>query len=141
LKTLYLETSALLAWLLGEPAAEQVKSRIDAAQTIATSWLTLLEAERALIRGESQRILKAGEAEKLRGLLNRSKAGWVLMEISEEVRERASRAFPAEPVRTLDAIHLATALLFMRVLPELELLSCDERILRNAASLGIAGIQ
>jgi uncharacterized protein with PIN domain len=138
LKALYLETSALLAWLLGEPSASQVKSRVDAAPTIATSWLTLLEAERALIRAEAQRVLKAGEAEILRGLLNRSKAGWVLMEISEKVRERANQTFPAEPVRTLDAIHLATALLFMRVFPELELLSYDERILRNAASLGIA---
>jgi uncharacterized protein with PIN domain len=137
LKTVYLETSALLAWLLGEPSAAEVKSRVDAAQTVATSCLTLLEAERALIRGETQGILKAGQAEKLRGLLSRSKAGWVLMEISEEVRARANRVFPSEPVRTPDAIHLATALVFMRVFPELELVSCDRRILENAASLGI----
>jgi uncharacterized protein with PIN domain len=137
LKALYLETSALLAWLLGEPGAAEVKSRADAVRTVVTSCLTLLEAERAIIRGETQGILKAGQAEKLRGLLNRSKAGWVLMEISEEVRARASRMFPAEPVHTLDAIHLATALVFLRVFPELELLTCDRRILGNAASHGI----
>jgi predicted nucleic acid-binding protein len=138
LKALYLETSALLAWLLGEPSAAGVKLRVDAAQAVATSWLTLLEAERTLVRGETQGVLKAAEAEKLRGLLSRSKTGWMLMEISAEVRERAARAFPSEPIRTLDAIHLATALILMRVFPALELLSFDSRILRNAESLGIA---
>ncbi|NLF27468.1 MAG: type II toxin-antitoxin system VapC family toxin [Clostridiales bacterium] len=138
MKALYLETSALLAWMLGEPSGSQVKSCVDAAQTIATSQLTLLEAERALIRAESQRILKAGEVERIRGLLHRSKAAWVLMEVAEEVRGRASRAFPNEPIRTLDAIHLASALLFMRIFPELELLSHAARILQNAASLGIS---
>jgi uncharacterized protein with PIN domain len=138
LTVIYFETSALLAWLLGEPCAAEVKSTIDNAQTVVTSSLTLLEAERALIRAETLGILTAGEGEKLRGLLARSKAGWMLMEISEEVRARASRVFPAEPIKTLDAIHLATALLFMRVFPSLELFSYDQRILKNAAALGVA---
>ncbi|MBM3792162.1 MAG: type II toxin-antitoxin system VapC family toxin [Acidobacteria bacterium] len=59
------------------------------------------------------------------------------MEISEQVRERAARAFPAEPVRTLDALHLATALLFMRVYPDLRILTYDRRIADNAQALGI----
>jgi hypothetical protein len=122
---------------MGEPCSSEVKSHIDAAQTIVTSALTLVEAERALIRAEAQQMLNAGQAEKLRGLLSRCKAGWILMEISEEVRARASRFFPSEPVRTLDAIHLATALLFMRVFPALELLSYDNRVLLNARALGI----
>jgi len=138
LRVIYFETSALLAWLMGEPCAAEVKASIDNAQTVVTSALTLVEAERALIRAESQGIVSAAEAEKLRGLLARSKAGWVLMEISEEVRTRASRVFPAEPVRTLDAIHLATALLFLRVFPSLELFSYDRRIVQNANSLGIS---
>jgi ABC-type hemin transport system ATPase subunit len=82
--------------------------------------------------------LRTGDAERLRGLLARSKAGWILMEISEEVRERATRVFPDEPVRTLDAVHLATALVFLRAFPALELFSYDERILRNAKALGLS---
>ncbi len=137
MRTIYFETSALLAWLLGEPAAGEVKSHIDNAQSVATSCLTLLEAERALIRGEIQGVLTASDAEKLRGLLARAQSGWVLMEICEEVRMRASRFFPSEPIRTLDAIHLATALVFTRVFPALEILSYDRRIAKNAAALGI----
>ena len=137
MNVIYFETSALLAWLLGEPSAAEVKSKIDKAETVVTSVLTTVEAERALIRAETREIISAAEAEKLKGLLARSKAGWILMEISEDVRARASRFFPVEPVRTLDAIHLATALTFMRVFPSLELLSHDQRILENARALGI----
>ncbi|MDM7995767.1 MAG: type II toxin-antitoxin system VapC family toxin [Acidobacteriota bacterium] len=137
MKALYLESSALLAWLLGESSAAEVKKIIDEADTVVTSVLTILEAERALIRAESASLLSAGDAEKLKGLLAQSSVGWALMEISEDVRHRAGRYFPAEPVRTLDAIHLATALLFMRVFPSLEMLSYDQRILRNAIALGI----
>lgn len=38
-------------------------------------------------------------------MLGRNKAGWILMEISQEVRSRAGRVYPVEPVRTLNAIH------------------------------------
>lgn len=138
MKTVYFETSAMLAWLFGEPHSVEVKSCIDSAETVVTSVLTIVEAERALIRAEAMKQLIPADGEKLRGLLARSKAEWILMEISEDVRARASRFFPVEPVRTLDAIHLATAMLFMQTSPSLELLSYDQRILRNAAILGIA---
>jgi len=133
----YVESSALLAWLLGEPRAQEVIFTLDQAHTVATSVLSLLEVERTLHRAEHLQILTAGQAERLRGLLARSKAGWILMEISEEVRSRAGRAFPVEPVRTLDAIHLATVLIFLRAFPDLKLLSYDERILKNTRPLGI----
>ena len=133
----YVESSALLTWLLGEPRAHEVSTALDKAQTVVTSVLSLVEVERALNRAEVQRILTAGQAERLRGMLVRSTAGWILMEISEEVRARAGRVFPVEPVRTLDAIHLATVLMSMRAFPDLRLLSYDERILANARPLGI----
>ncbi len=135
--SVYVESSSLLAWLFGEPSASQVIAVMDSAESIATSVLSLVEVQRALHRAEYQRILTPAQAERLRGMLGRSKSGWILMEISEEVRSRAARAFPVEPVRTLDAVHLATALLFIRVFPDLKLLSFDERILKNARSLGI----
>jgi len=60
------------------------------------------------------------------------------MALSEEVLARASRPFPVEPVRTLDAIHLATALEFTAAFPDLRLVSCDSRVRENAEALGIA---
>jgi predicted nucleic acid-binding protein len=133
---IYFESSAVLAWLLGEPRAGEVIAQINEAQAVVTSVLTLVEIERALIRAERQQLLTAVQSEKLRGLLARARAGWILMEISEDVRARASRLFPAEPVGTLDALHLATALVCAQALPDLRLLSLDHKILENARSLG-----
>ena len=51
---LYLESSAVLTWLLGETNARQVRTRVDSASIIVTSVLTLLETDRTLIRAEQQ---------------------------------------------------------------------------------------
>jgi hypothetical protein len=40
-------------------------------------------------------------------------------------------------VRTLDAIHLSTALLFAAAYPDLAVLTSDERVARNAEALGL----
>ena len=137
MKAVYLETSALLAWLLGEARAPEVARAIDEADVVVSSVMTLVEVQRALVRAETLNILNSADAERLRGLLSRIRQGWTLMEISADVRARACRVFPVEPLRTLDAVHLATALLFMQAFPSLKLLSCDQRMLRNSGALGI----
>lgn len=134
---IYLETSAVLAWLLDQNGAGSVREAVDRAEVVVTSTLTLAETERALVRAEALGHLKAAEGQRLRGLLTRAQAGWFRMTVSETVLSRAGRAFPVEPVRTLDAVHLATALTFTQAFPDLTLLSFDRRILANAEALGI----
>jgi hypothetical protein len=134
---LCLETSAVLTWLLGEPRSAEVLSLTRNARHIATSVLTVIETQRALVRAETLKLLSPAEAQKLRGLVARSRRAWYLMEVSEEVQDLAGKEFPVEPVRTLDAIHLSTALVFLRAFPGLSLLSYDQRILQNARALGI----
>jgi predicted nucleic acid-binding protein len=133
----YIESSALLAWLFGEPQARSVISSLNRAKSVMTSVLSIVEAERIINRAEGNKMLTAGQAQQVRGMMERAKAGWILMEITEKVRIRAGRLFPVEPVRALDAIHLATALVFMQVFPDLVILSFDNRILENARPLGI----
>ncbi len=50
--------------------------------------------------------------------------------------DRARRPFPSEPVRTLDAIHLASALAVRSTVPSMELRSLDDRIRRAGEQLG-----
>src|SRR5215471_17378338 len=52
--------------------------------------------------------------------------GLFALPIDQEILERVSHPFPEEPVRTLDAIHLATALLVGRTVADLALLSLDD---------------
>lgn len=137
MKAVYVETSAVLAWLLGESSAQVVRERVDAANAVLTSVLTYVETERGLLRTEASESLSGGDAQRLRGLLARARSNWLSMAISEEVLARAGRAFPVEPLRTLDAIHLATALEFTKGFPEMAILSFDQRINENARALGI----
>jgi hypothetical protein len=53
------------------------------------------------------------------------------------VVERARRPFPAEPLRALDAIHLATALIVAADAPGMGLLSFDRRIRQAGKALGL----
>ena len=138
MKVIYLESSALLHWILGQSRAVEVRRTVDRAETVLTSTLTVTEAGRALIRAEDQGLLRGGDAQRLRGLINRAQASWTRMSVSGDVLARAARAFPVEPVRTLDAIHLATALEFASVFPDLHVLSFDQRVCQNAEALGIA---
>jgi hypothetical protein len=50
----------------------------------------------------------------------------------------AREELPVEPVRALDAIHLASARLFHADLNDVSILSFDHRIRANAPALGIA---
>ena len=138
MSAVYLESSAVLHWLLGQSGAPEVRRAVDRADAVLISALTLTESERALIRAESEGVLRGGDAQRLRGLLNRAQAAWTRMTVSAAVLARAGRAFPVEPVRTLDAIHLATALEFATTFPDLQLLSFDRRVRDNAEVLGIA---
>lgn len=137
MSALYLETSAVLSWLLGQAHAGEVRTTVDAAEVVVTSVLTFAETERALVRAESEELVRAADGQRLRGLLQRASTGWMRMTISEEILARAGRPFPLEPVRTLDAIHLATALAFTRAFADLRLLSLDRRLLGNARALGL----
>jgi len=138
MNVIYLESSALLHWIVGQSRAAEVRRAVDQAETVLTSALTLTETERALVRAEEQDLIKGGDAQRLRGLVHRSQAAWTRMGVSDAVLARAARPFPVEPVRTLDAIHLATALEFALVFPDLRLLSFDRRVCQNAEALGLA---
>ena len=136
----YLESSAAVSWLFGESGASDVVRRMDEAEIVVTSQLTIVEVERAIHRAIVQKLIKEASAQKLRGLLARERKKWVTMGLTDGVLARAGSAFPIEPVKTLDAIHLATALAFAAEFPDIGMLVLDRRLLANAAALGLATV-
>jgi predicted nucleic acid-binding protein len=136
-KVVYGETSAVLAWLLGDETRHRVRRVIDSAERVVTSALTLTEANRGILRAANERRVSGMDASRLKELLSRTINAWELLEITPEIRIRAGEPFPVEPVRTLDAIHLATVLRFAQVFPDISVLSFDERILVNLEPLGL----
>jgi predicted nucleic acid-binding protein len=133
---LYVESSAVLAWLLKETPAPAMQEMLEHAEFVAASDLTLVECDRALIRAESLGQLSQFEAGQRRALLEATSLRWTLLKIEDGILERARRRFPQEPLRALDSIHLATALAARAALPDLALLSLDGRVRENGAALG-----
>ena len=133
----YAESSAVLAWLLGEPGSEAVAAALAGAEQVVSSTLTALECRRALARGVAVGRLTDTERRAALQLLQDAARQWTVMAMDGPILERAGRAFPVEPVRTLDAIHLAVALAFHDELGDVTLLSHDERIRANATGLGL----
>lgn len=133
---IYAESSAVLAWLLGEAEGEEARRHLEGAEEVFTSVLTLVEIDRVLIRAQVVEGLNEGDVVDRRRTLARASRHWHLVQLHEEILDRARRSFPGEPVRTLDALHLASALAIRATAPELAVLSLDSAIRRTSDDLG-----
>ncbi|MEO8335972.1 MAG: type II toxin-antitoxin system VapC family toxin [bacterium] len=133
----YAESSAILAWLLGEPSQSIVIRELETAERVVTSSLTAVECARGLARARAaDRVSIVGELAALR-ILDVAQSSWDVHDLSERVMARARSSFPIEPVRTLDALHLATALIFQEALGDMCVLSFDQRVRENATAMGL----
>jgi predicted nucleic acid-binding protein len=101
----YIDTSVLLRIVLGEPKALREWRRIDSA---LSSELIRVEALRTVDRARVLLRLTDAEVAERRGGVLQTLAGFRLARVDARVLARAADPFPTL-VRTLDAIHLATA--------------------------------
>jgi predicted nucleic acid-binding protein len=123
---IYLDTSVAVAHLLGE-------TRVPP----ASIWTERLVASRLLeyelwVRIHARRLTRT-HADAVRGLL----ATIALVEMAPLVLARATEPFPV-PVRTLDAIHLASMLYLHERGESVTLASYDDRLGAAARAVGIA---
>jgi hypothetical protein len=102
------------------------------------SDLTVVECDRVLIRAHVSGGFPEGELARLRAVLSRAAAHWNLLRVTDEIVQRARRPFPGEPIRTLDALHLASALVAQAAVTDVAVLSLDRRIRVAARQLGLA---
>lgn len=110
---------------------------LGGANRVVTSELTLVECDRALIRAETLQTLPPAETGERRIALQTTAAHWILLSLCAAIIERARRPFPLEPIRTLDALHLSSALSVATTVDELTVLSLDRRIRASARALGL----
>ena len=97
----YVETSALLKLLLPEPEGDELSRELGRWPDWVTSELTTVECRRALLRERANASVRARADHVL--------ARCVLVRIDTTVLRLADRIGPRD-LRSLDAIHLATAL-------------------------------
>ena len=128
---IFLETSALLRLLFGEEGGDSIAERLGKAERVVASRLIRVEAERVLIRLS----LEQPRRQKLVAELERAlKHFWPridLIEMTRDICDLAGRIAPRSRLRSLDAIHLATYFRIKELDPDIEILTRDERIMRE----------
>jgi uncharacterized protein len=134
--TTYAESSAVLAWLLDEAAGTHVAPFLRPPARVVVSHLTLVECDRSLRRLALLQPGRLADTEQLRTRLATVATGWAVVPVSASVVDRARASFPDDAIRSLDAIHIATAVVVAASVPDLEVLSLDSRVRENARSLG-----
>jgi predicted nucleic acid-binding protein len=133
----YLDTSALLRLVLGESGALEELLSSDA---LVSSELLAVESWRTIDRLRLQGSLSAGEAASRRATVTEWLEAADLVLLRRPVLVRASEPFPT-PLGTLDALHLATALIWQdRTSQELVMATHDGDLALAARSFGIETI-
>ena len=126
----------MLAALLEGDAEALQALRVEGRQV--TSALTLAEASRAIVRARvSGRLGSAQERAALRGLHVFERRCFVVA-VTDRVLARVGRPFLVAPIRTLDAVHLATLELLGEPPQLVTIVTRDTRVRENARAAGYA---
>ncbi|MBI2161433.1 MAG: type II toxin-antitoxin system VapC family toxin [Candidatus Rokubacteria bacterium] len=133
----YFDSSVLVKRYLhesGSPRAVRwLQRRRPAASAVAS-----VEVTSALRRRRSAGEVSEAQFNSLLTLFRRDREHWELLEVSAEVLERAESIIRQVPLRTLDALHLASAVLLGEALQRrLAFVTADARQHEVAEALGL----
>lgn len=120
---LYVDASAFVKLVLAEPETPAIAAALEGAERLVASEILEVEVMRATIRGGGNAAVARAQLKVVR-----------LLPLSEEIRRRASELTPSS-IRSLDAIHIATALGLSERLGGLY--TYDERMSVAARDVGI----
>jgi len=129
----YLDSSVLLRVVLGEPKRLPEWSRITEA---VTSEIARVECLRALDRLRVAGTMDDRELARRRATMLELFSGVETIRLNRAVLDRASEPFPTQ-LRTLDAVHLASALLMSARVPALRFATHDDELATAALSVGL----
>lgn len=131
----YLDSSVALRAILDEDAAIR---RVWELPRVVSSELIEIECRRTFFRYQSERQLKDDELLEALDRMERLVVGLELWELDAPIKRRAMEAFPIR-VKTLDALHLSTALAVAQDSADsVAVFSFDQEMNRAAKALGLA---
>ncbi|MBY0492640.1 MAG: type II toxin-antitoxin system VapC family toxin [Cyanobacteria bacterium] len=135
----YFDTSALIKRYVDEKGRREVLQLLRQHQCV-TSQLLSAELRSALRRRVTDGSLDARRVPQILKRFAADREFWALIEVTSEILQAAEKLVAAHPLRTLDAIHVASAELFAdrRASSELAFVSADARQTAIAAAIGIA---
>ena len=134
----YFDTSALVKRYVNEPGRREVLQLLRRHELV-TSAILPVEVRSAVRRRASEGTLDAARVPEVLRRMATDRAYWTLVDVGREVLAAAEALIATHPLRTLDAIHVASAQLFRSrvMMPEFIFVSADER---QAAAAGAVGL-
>lgn len=134
----YVDTSALVKRYVEEAGRRKVLQLLRR-HDVVTSVIVSVELRSALQRRVSEGTLGATQVPRLLKRVVTDRAYWTLIEVASEILVAAETLVAAHPLRTLDAIHVASAQVFAaRIsLPGLIFVSADKRQTDVATEVGL----
>ena len=135
----YFDTSALIKRYVDEDGRREVLQLLRRHHCVASAVLSV-ELRSALCRRVTDGSLDARRVPEIMKRFAADREFWALVEVTSEVLQAAEELVAAHPLRTLDAIHVASAELFGERLAasELTFVSADARQTAAAAAIGMA---
>ena len=136
---LFLDTSALVKLYIEEAGGDLVLRAMQSASLIAVSELTLVETHSALARLSRERQIAPPMFAALRRDVNADfREFYFQVRVSEKLRHSACRLLAKHPLRSMDALQLASALNVKRnSRPQFVFASFDARLNRTASAAGL----
>ena len=135
----YFDTSALVKRYVDEAGRRKVLKLLRQHECVASAVLPV-ELRSALRRRVTEGTLEAARVPEILRRVSTDRAYWTLVEVGAEVLGTAEKLVAVHPLRTLDAIHVASAQLFAAGVsqPDLMFVSADKRQTDAGAVIGLA---
>jgi uncharacterized protein len=134
----YLDTSVLVKRYVHEDGSEAVQALFREAAPIASSRLAWVELHAALARRSREGTLTPAARKRIFKLAVADFEALRIVEATHDIAESAAELCHAHPLRSLDAMHLASALWLRGELdPEVEFHCADRGLSRAAKRAGL----
>ena len=132
---LYVDSSAYLALVLRNPGFEKISDELDG-QSLLSSVLLIAEVERCFMYLSRQGKLTSNEMLDMRARFAEDLEYFALRPVTLELASESVMPSVTTP-RTLDLLHLRTALSFHRADPIRRFVSRDKQQITGARGLGL----
>jgi uncharacterized protein len=134
----YFDTSALVKRYVDEPGRREVLQLLRQNECVTSSVLPV-ELRSGLRRRVAEGSIDAARLPAILKHVAADRPYWTLVEVGTDVLAGAETLVASHPIRTLDAIHVASAHLFAaRVsMPGLVFVSADKRQTETAVAVGL----
>lgn len=134
----YFDTRALVKRYVDEPGRREVQQLLRRRDCV-TSAILPVELRSALRRRVSERTLDSSHVSEILKRVVADRAYWTVIDVGTEVLSGAEALVAVHPLRTLDAIHVASARLFASRLSIADLIfvSADKRQTEVASAIGL----